>query len=125
MATATDLLGVELEIDGAGKYSENADLILAEGNTLDEERIYIKSDGSLNDGMEIVTHLMSLEYHKNEMSWQDICKRQFSSFTRAIKQAPAACTFTSTEPLSANFVTSRTRKFLVHCISWNIIGMSY
>lgn len=36
------------------------------------ERIYIKSDGSLDDGMEIVTHPMTLEYHLNEFCWNDI-----------------------------------------------------
>lgn len=65
--------GVELEIDGAGKDSDNADEILAIGNR-DEEHIYIKGDGSLDDGMELVTHPMSLEYHKN-YCWDDIMKK--------------------------------------------------
>ena len=30
-----------------------------------DEHIYIKSDSSLDDGMEIVTHPMTLEYHKD------------------------------------------------------------
>ena len=47
--------GVELEIDIGGKTCPNADEILAIANDLDEH-IYIKSDGSLNDGMEIVIH---------------------------------------------------------------------
>jgi len=46
---------VELEIDGAGKDSDNADEILSVGNRNDEV-IYIKSDVSLDDGMEIVSH---------------------------------------------------------------------
>ena len=65
--------GVELEIDGAGKDSENADEILAVANK-DNEHIYIKGDGSLDDGMEIVTHPMSLEYHK-QFQWEDIMKK--------------------------------------------------
>ncbi|SHM12701.1 amidoligase family protein [Ruminococcus flavefaciens] len=65
--------GVELEIDGAGKDSENADEILAVANK-DEEHIYIKGDGSLDDGMEIVTHPMSLDYHK-QFQWEDIMKK--------------------------------------------------
>jgi hypothetical protein len=52
---------VELEIDIGGRDENNAQSILEVGNTADE-CIYIKSDGSLNDGMEIVTHPMSLEY---------------------------------------------------------------
>ena len=55
--------GVELEIDVAGKDCEYADELLNIANE-DKEHIYIKSDGSLNDGMEIVTHPMTLDYHK-------------------------------------------------------------
>lgn len=68
--------GVELEIDGAGKDSDNADEILAVANN-DEEHIYIKGDGSLDDGLEIVTHPMSLEYHKN-YCWNDILNKAVS-----------------------------------------------
>ena len=31
------------------------------------ENLYIKTDGSLNEGLELVTHPMTLEYHLNEM----------------------------------------------------------
>lgn len=65
--------GVELEIDGAGKDDDNADEILSIAN-IDEEYIYIKSDGSLDDGMELVSHPMSLDYHK-EYCWDDIMKK--------------------------------------------------
>lgn len=65
--------GVELEIDSAGKDEENAEQILDEGNRK-AEHIYIKSDGSLDDGMEIVTHPMSLNYHKESMPWDDITR---------------------------------------------------
>lgn len=63
--------GIELEIDHAGKDNDNAERILDIGNVYNE-RIYIKSDGSLDDGMEIVTHPMTLEYHLNEFCWNDI-----------------------------------------------------
>ncbi len=56
--------GVELEIDGVSKDSDNADDLL-EITNVSEEHIYIKSDGSLDDGMEIVSHPMTLDYHKN------------------------------------------------------------
>ena len=65
--------GVELEIDGAGKDSDNADELLGIANK-ENEHIYIKGDGSLDDGMEIVTHPMSLEYHKN-YCWEEIMKK--------------------------------------------------
>jgi hypothetical protein len=68
--------GVELEIDGAGKDSDNADEILSVGNKNDEF-IYIKSDGSLDDGMELVSHPMSLDHHKN-FCWEDIMKKAIS-----------------------------------------------
>ena len=65
--------GVELEIDGAGKDSDNADEILATANS-GAEHIYIKGDGSLDDGMELVTHPMSLDYHKN-FCWEEIMRK--------------------------------------------------
>lgn len=65
--------GVELEIDQAGKDSDNADELLSIGNR-DEEHIYIKGDGSLDDGMEIVSHPMSLDYHK-QFQWGEIMKK--------------------------------------------------
>ena len=43
------------------------------GNKADEH-IYIKSDGSLDDGFEIVSHPMTLEYHK-KYHWEDIFKK--------------------------------------------------
>lgn len=61
---------MELEIDGAGKDDDYATEILDIANMRDDH-IYIKTDGSLDDGMEIVTHPMSLEYHK-DFCWEDI-----------------------------------------------------
>lgn len=62
--------GVELEIDGAGKDDEYAEELLDIAN-MREDHIYIKTDGSLDDGMEIVSHPMSLAYHK-DFCWEDI-----------------------------------------------------
>lgn len=70
-------LGVELEIDGAGECDGNADAILNIGNA-GHERIYCKHDGSLDDGFEIVTHPMSLSYHRKEMPWQEILRKAIS-----------------------------------------------
>ena len=64
-------LGVELEIDNGGECDSNANLIQEVGNA-DHEHIYIKHDGSLHDGLEIVTHPMSLGYHLYEMPWREI-----------------------------------------------------
>lgn len=64
-------LGVELEIDNGGESDQNANLIEMAANA-DHDHIYIKHDGSLNDGLEIVTHPMSMEYHRHEMPWKRI-----------------------------------------------------
>ncbi|MDE7360759.1 MAG: amidoligase family protein [Oscillospiraceae bacterium] len=69
--------GVELEIDDGGKDDDNADILLDIANS-GNERIYIKCDGSLDDGMEIVTHPMTLDYHKNQMPWEEIMDEAIS-----------------------------------------------
>ena len=63
--------GVELEVDFGGKDEENARRIKAQTNTRCEN-IYIKSDGSLDDGFEIVTHPMTLDYHLHDLFWEDV-----------------------------------------------------
>lgn len=64
-------LGVELEIDDGGEWNDNAASILAEANRR-HELLYCKHDGSLNDGFELVSHPMTLQYHMAEMPWQDV-----------------------------------------------------
>lgn len=61
--------GVELEIDDAGESDTSASAILNIANRAGEERLYCKHDGSLDDGFELVTHPLSLEYHQREMPW--------------------------------------------------------
>jgi hypothetical protein len=46
---------VELEVDKGGKYDEYARRVLDVAN-YNEEHIYVKSNGSLDDGFEIVSH---------------------------------------------------------------------
>ena len=64
-------LGVELEVDEGGHDDDNALEILEEGNYTDEH-IYIKNDGSLHNGFEIVTHPMTLQYHLHDFCWEDV-----------------------------------------------------
>ena len=64
-------MGIELEIDEAGEDSYNAQQIVDIANR-HNERIYCKHDGSLDDGFEIVSHPMTLEFHQNEMNWKEI-----------------------------------------------------
>ena len=66
--------GVELEIDNGGCDHENAGKILDCANDI-KEHIYIKSDGSLNDGFEIVTHPMTLDYHMKKMDWLKVVRK--------------------------------------------------
>ena len=63
--------GVELEIDEGGKNRSNANRLLEIANR-DAVNLYIKSDGSLDDGLELVTHPMSLDYHLHEMPWEKV-----------------------------------------------------
>ena len=63
--------GVKLEIDEGGEDRGNAEKLLDIANQY-EDHIYIKHDGSLINGMEIVTHPMSLHYHTKVMSWDKL-----------------------------------------------------
>lgn len=66
--------GVELEIDGAGEDSDSARELMDIANR-SSEHLYCKHDGSLDDGFELVTHPMSLDYHRKEMPWDSVlCK---------------------------------------------------
>ena len=64
--------GVELEIDEAGEDSDNARRLMEIANGNGVENLYCKHDGSLDDGFEMVTHPMTLEYHMKEMPWKQI-----------------------------------------------------
>ena len=64
-------LGVELEIDRGGEDKENAQQILDVAND-GGERIYCKHDGSLSEGFEIVSHPMTVAYHKEKMNWKEV-----------------------------------------------------
>ncbi|MDO4301098.1 MAG: amidoligase family protein [Clostridia bacterium] len=77
--------GVELEVDCGGHYDENAEIILNIANTEHEDRIYIKSDGSIDSGFEIVSHPMTLDYHINEMPWLEIMNKLISMGYRSHK----------------------------------------
>lgn len=63
--------GVELEVDGAGENNSHAKKVLEIANQ-DAELVYCKHDGSLDEGFEIVTHPMSLSFHKEDMPWNSV-----------------------------------------------------
>ena len=67
--------GLEVEIDNGNDREEAARDIQAAG----EDHIYLKEDGSLSyEGMEIVTHPATLDYHVNNFPWTDICDTALS-----------------------------------------------
>ena len=74
MGRGSRYFGVELEIDGAGESNANAAKIVEVANCKGE-LVYIKHDGSLDDGFEIVTHPMTLDYHMNKMPWEAVLNK--------------------------------------------------
>lgn len=69
--------GVELEIDGAGEDKDNAFDLLKTANR-SGKFLYIKHDGSLDAGLELVTHPLSLHTHLREMPWRELCQKAVS-----------------------------------------------
>ena len=63
--------GVELEIDGAGESNSNGQKLLDVTNQAGEY-IYLKSDSSLDEGIEVITHPMTLSFHRNQMPWKQL-----------------------------------------------------
>ena len=66
--------GVELEIDGAGESTSKAKELLEIFNR-DRRLAYCKHDGSLNDGLELVTHPLSLDFHLNRVPWREVMQK--------------------------------------------------
>ena len=70
--------GVELEIDAGGEDDESAQQVMEIANSNGVENLYCKHDGSLDDGFELVTHPMTLEYHMKKMPWARILQEAVS-----------------------------------------------
>lgn len=66
--------GVELEIDEGGEVKSKACSLLEIGNQ-EGEFLYIKHDGSLDDGLELVTHPMSLDFQLHHVPWTELCRK--------------------------------------------------
>ena len=62
---------MNFEVDCGGKDDDNA-LRLKDIANVSAENIYIKSDGSIDDGFEIVSHPMTLDYHMNTIDWESL-----------------------------------------------------
>lgn len=63
--------GIELEVDEGGESHDNAETLLDISNC-SADVLYAKHDSSINDGFELVSHPMTLDYHINNMKWTDI-----------------------------------------------------
>ena len=68
----SDFLGIEIEVDEGGKSEANAEGLLETMNFQTEDKIYIKDDGSLNDGFEIVSHPATLSQHLTIFDWENL-----------------------------------------------------
>ena len=66
-------IGVELELDDGGQSRRNAKELTDIAN-FEDRFIYIKADGSLDEGFEIVTHPMTLQFHMEKMPWRDLTR---------------------------------------------------
>ena len=67
-------MGIELEVDEGGEDDEYAETIYNTAN-LTAGHLYLNHDGSLYHGFELVSHPMTMEYHKEKMPWNDILKK--------------------------------------------------
>lgn len=74
---ASRYFGIELEIDDGGEDNSNAATLLKIANE-GSVRLYAKHDGSIHEGFEMVSHPMTLDFHKNEMPWAEIMKKAVS-----------------------------------------------
>ena len=63
------LMGTELEVD----KGDNIEDTIREISEVCPD-VYMKHDGSLDDGFEIVTHPCTLEYHMKDFKWREICQ---------------------------------------------------
>jgi hypothetical protein len=69
------LFGIELEVDHGGEDGHKARQLLDLINGEEDERyIYVKHDGSLYDGFEVVSHPAKLSVHLNEICWKEAFK---------------------------------------------------
>src|SRR5699024_5639288 len=75
-------MGVELEIDEGGEDEDSAEEIYYIANRT-ADHLYMKHDGSLDNGFELVSHPMTLNYHKGKMPWRDILRKAINLHYRS------------------------------------------
>jgi len=67
------LLGVELEVDygGEDEYHARQVLTILNGDPSSKKNAYIKHDGSLDSGFEIVSQPATINYHIGRIKWKE------------------------------------------------------
>lgn len=78
--------GVELEIDEGGERNDRAAAILEAANRNGLTHLYAKHDGSLDDGVELVSMPASYDYHLKELPWKTVLEK-----AREFKYVSHAC----------------------------------
>ena len=84
--------GIELETECVGVSNRTLAQLWGECSN-EEEDFYLKYDGSLNDGIEVVTHPRTLS------SWREFCKDDFAETLYAMSQEGARAWNTTTAGL--------------------------
>ena len=69
------VFGIELEIDAGGENEKHAEAILNVANAAGDELLYIKHDSSLLNGMELVSHPATIDFHLNQFPWAAIMEK--------------------------------------------------
>lgn len=65
-------VGVELEIDKGGENDDNAEAIVEAGGHTPNQDITCESDGSLDDGFELISTTATVDYHIRRYNWDDM-----------------------------------------------------
>lgn len=63
-------MGLEVEMDEGGESHTKAQQITSTG----DGHVYCKHDGSLSDGIEMVTHPATVQYHLSKFPWKQLCQ---------------------------------------------------
>lgn len=68
-------VGVELEIDKGGERDDHAEDIVDAGGHTPNDDITCESDGSLDDGFEIISTTATTDYHIHGYGWDDMMEK--------------------------------------------------
>jgi hypothetical protein len=66
--------GLEVEVEVGDNWSSIARMLTADYSE-GERLLYLKEDGSLDCGFEIVTQPCTLDFHRDKFPWKNMCRR--------------------------------------------------